>query len=254
MTQAVSHSAFARALLDPDSAIPAGITGHSGTPDGKRFAIYRNNIMVSLIDALAARFPVTQELVGEVFFRAMARCYVPDHPPRSRIMSEYGHDFSDFIAGFEPAASVPYLPDMARLEALCTQAYHAADALALSHEDFAALAGEDLPGLHFILHPGFRLLQSRFAVASLWAAHQGVLNIANVDPSLPEDVLIIRPQLTVEVMRAPPGAAVFFLNLQEGKNLGAAAAEAAGARAEFNLAQAMHLMITSGMVVAAQRT
>jgi hypothetical protein len=37
-------------------------------------------------------------------------------------------DFPDFIEQFEPASSVPYLADVARLEMLRVRAFHAADA------------------------------------------------------------------------------------------------------------------------------
>ena len=55
-------------------------------------------------------------LVGEEFFRAMAQIHVRAHRPRSPLMFEYGDELPDFIAGFPPAADVPYLADVARLE------------------------------------------------------------------------------------------------------------------------------------------
>ena len=245
----VSQSAFARALLDPAAEIPAGLVGKAGSAVGRRFAVYRNNVIVSLVDALAARFPITQELVGEEFFRAMARCYVPDTPPQSRLMAEYGDTFADFITGFGPAATLPYLADVARLEALRTEAYHAADAAPLPPDFLEGLAGADLTPIRFGCHPSLRILRSRHAVASLWAAHQGLLDIGDVDPDAPEDVLIIRPHLEVEIMRLPPGAATFFSRLAQGEVLGSAVMAAAETSAEFDLAQAMGLLVTSGAII-----
>ncbi len=91
----------------------------------------------SLIDALRTKFPATERIVGEEFFRAMARVFVIAHPPRSKILHTYGDDFGDFIAAFEPAAELAYLADVARLEAARTRAYHAADATPLTPADFA---------------------------------------------------------------------------------------------------------------------
>ena len=61
--------AFGAALLDPDLPLPAGVTGPNGKKAQRRFAVYRNNVTVGLVDALAAIFPAIQRLVGEGFFR-----------------------------------------------------------------------------------------------------------------------------------------------------------------------------------------
>ncbi|MGH6946762.1 MAG: DNA-binding domain-containing protein, partial [Kiloniellales bacterium] len=66
-------SDFAAALLDPDRATPAAVAGPNGKAAGKRYDVYRNNVTVSLIDALAATFPATLRITGAEFFRAMAR-------------------------------------------------------------------------------------------------------------------------------------------------------------------------------------
>ncbi len=129
----------------------------------------------SLIDALADTFPVVQDLVGEVFFRAMAGVFVRQAPPRSAVLAEYGEDFPAFIGHFGPAHGVPYLADVARLERLRVRAFHAADAEPLTPERIArALEDpERLPALQVLCHPSVGVLGSRYAVVSLWAAHQG---------------------------------------------------------------------------------
>ena len=237
---------FARALLDPALPPPPGLVSFNGSDPHQRFAVYRNNVVVSLVDALAARFPVVLALVGEDFFRAMARVFVGQHLPRSPLMAEYGEEFPAFIAGFAPAAGLPYLTDVAALEAARTRAYHAADALALGPADFAGIALEALPDLVFGMHPSVQIIVSRFAIVSLWAAHQGTLDIGEVDPLTPEDALVVRPRLDVEVSRLMPGAAGFLQHLASGKRLGEAAAEAVGAHPAFDVAGAFQLLLATG--------
>src|SRR5277367_5435767 len=102
---------LAPGLLDPDCETPAGVVGPNGKGAVKRYNVYRNNVTVSLIDALAAVFPATQRITGVAFFRAMARFHVRATPPRSPLLFEYGHDFPDFIAQYEYARPMPWLPD-----------------------------------------------------------------------------------------------------------------------------------------------
>ncbi len=220
---------FSQALFASDQALPPalGLKTWNGSDPAARFAVYRNNVFVSLVDALADRYPVVLALVGEDFFRAMAGVFARQTPPTSRVMACYGESFAEFIEGFSPAAALPYLADVARLESLHVAAYHAADAQALDAKQLAERLAdpEQLPGLRVIFQPSLRLLRSRYAVLSLWAAHQGLLDIATVDPTQPESVLIVRPQFEVEMTRISAAAADFVACLLAGANLGDALEE-----------------------------
>lgn len=123
-----TQAAFAAALLDMQRPCPEGLLSANGADPASRYAVYRNNVQSSLINALAEGYPVVLQLVGDEFFRAMVALYVQRYPPQSPLINDYGKDFAEFIDSFEPAASVPYLADVARLERLRVQAYHAADA------------------------------------------------------------------------------------------------------------------------------
>lgn len=241
----MGQTAFAQALFDPQQACPGGLKTWNGSDPETRFAVYRNNVVVSLIDALADTFPAVQELVGEEFFRAMAGVFVRAHPPRSRLMAYYGESFADFVASFAPAASVPYLADVARLEMAWVQAYHAADVPPLEPEALrSALADpQQLMTLRLSLHPSAQVIESGFAIFSLWAAHQGALSIAAVDPALAQTVLVFRNGLDVETLELAAGAGQFVKALQRGEVLLAAAQAASGAHEAFDLADTLALLI-----------
>ena len=239
------QQAFFDALLDPAQPVPAGLTTWNGSDPVARFAVYRNNMIVSLIDALADTYPVTQQLVGEDFFRAMARIFLNAEPPRSRVLAFYGASFPAFIEQFQPAESVPYLADMARLEMSRVRAYHAAECAELPADAIAqALTDVDqLPHLLVGFHPSMGLVRSQYAVASLWAAHQGIADIATVDPYVSENALVIRPHLDVEVMRLTAGASDFVTHLLGGASLGSAVEQASPADAQFDLTGTVSLLM-----------
>lgn len=236
---------FFGALLDPERITPNGLTTWNGSDATTRFAIYRNNVVASLIDALAKTCPVTLQLVGEEFFRGMARLFIAAQPPRSRVLAFFGEELPDFIEHFAPASSVPYLADVARLEFLRVRAFHAHDASQLPVQTIAQFLAkpDELPGLVVELHPSLGLLRSQYAVVSLWGAHQGIAEISSVDPFVGEDALIIRPQLEVEVLRLGSGAADFITHLAQGASLGSAATQASDVHADFNLTTTIGLLV-----------
>lgn len=248
----MSQHDFAAALLDPALPVPSGLTAWNGSDPAQRFRVYRNNVIVSQIDALADSFEVTQELVGEEFFRAMARVYAHAHPPRSPLMAFYGESFPAFIETFGPAEGLPYLADVARLEYLRIVAYHSADVPGIRSEEVAAALGDldALPLLCLRLHPSLAVLSSASAVVSLWAAHQGVLDISSVSPEVPETALILRHELDVEVIQISAAAGAFILALQSGSSLGAAAEAASATDASFDPAEMLGLLLQKKAITA----
>lgn len=249
------QSAFADALLAPESVCPPGLLAWNGSDPGPRFAVYRNNVMVSLIDALADSYPVTQELVGEEFFAAMARLFVQAQPPRSPVLALYGEGFADFIEAFPPAAGLPYLADVARLEMLRVRAWHAADAAPLAEQELARLlADASLPSARFGLHPSLGLLRSRHAVVSLWAAHQTddvAVALAQVAVEESEAALVLRVGLEVDITRIGEGVATFVGGLRQGLAFGAAAGQALAVEPEFDLVATLGMLIRSGGICSA---
>jgi hypothetical protein len=231
---------FAEALLDPQRPVPF---------PPARFAVYRNNVTVGLVDALAKRFPVTQRIVGEEFFRAMARVYVRAHPPSSPLLVEYDNDFPGFIAAFEPASGLPYLPDVARLEAARTHAYHAADAAPLAASSLQLLDEATLAGLRLVPHPATAIIRSAYPIVTIWAMNTGERALAPIEHWQGEDALVTRPVFEVFVRALPPDGAEFLLALFAGRTLGEAAEAALGETEAFDLVANLAGMISSGAMM-----
>lgn len=248
----LTPSRWADALLDPELACPPDLVTWNGSDPVRRFAVYRNNVVVSLIAALAETFPATQALAGEGAFREMARVFARRSPPRSPVLAFYGQGFPDFIAGFEAIAAPAYLADVARLEMAYVESFHAADAEPIPAQALqAALANpEDLPALGIRLHPSLKVLRSRFAQVSLWAAHQGHGELAAVDPNVPEYAWVVRNGLAVEVMRMSVGDCRFAESLQSGLALGRAAEAATDEDAGFDLAPCLGTLLRAQAIVA----
>ncbi|HYZ40857.1 MAG TPA: DNA-binding domain-containing protein [Stellaceae bacterium] len=245
-------AALSLGLIDPDYPTPPGVIGPNGKGAIKRYNVYRNNVTVSLIDALAAVFPATQRITGVDFFRAMARFHVRATPPRSPLLFEYGYDFPDFIENYEYARPMPYLADIARVERAWLDAYHAADLAPLPPEHLAAVPAEALADVVFVPHPAARVVHSQFPAMSIFAANQGDGLVVRIENFVPEDTLITRPDQEVAVRLLPAGGAEFLTQLMLGRPLGDAATGALEASPDFDLASNIAGMIEAGVFAALQ--
>jgi hypothetical protein len=242
--QPADYHAFAQALQNPAMPSPAGLQAPPDTDLAERFAVYRNNVHVSLIDALAEKFAVTRALVGEEFFRAMARSYVVEHKPASPVLACYGEDFPDFIDACDCATALPFLGDVARLEREWSNSWAAADEPALDRSGLARFSAAQLAAAYIRPHAAARLLRSAWPVADLWQAHQ------QPDPDLsslqwqPQDVLITRPDAEIQLQRIDAGAAAIAQALFSGRSI----AESAAHTESIDMGAALGLFLDSGMI------
>jgi Putative DNA-binding domain len=241
-----SYTAFASALVDPTRTTPPMVTGPAGKGAVKRYNIYRNNITVSLINALATVYPAVQRVTGVEFFRAMARFHIRAMPPTSPLLFDYGRDFPAFIETYEYARAMPWLADVARIERTWLGAYHAADAAPLSAGALALIPPERLADVVFTAHPAAGIVRSPFSAVTVFAANRGEVIPAQIDAATPEDALITRPEVDVVVRHLPAGGAVFLTGLMSGQTLGVAAASALQSSPSFDIAANIAGMIEAG--------
>ena len=253
---AASHwqGRFASALLDAESEPPSGLKTWNGSDPAKRFAVYRNNVVVNLVDGLCETFPVCLELVGVEFFRAMVTVFLRTAPPSGPVLATYGAELPAFIERFGPAADIPCLVDVACLEWARVTAWHGADAVSLLPEEWCAISPDALAQTSVVCHPAAAVLRFASPAVSVWTAHQ--LDAATrhaeleaVDISWGEECLVIRPELEVEVIPLPPGGGVFFERLISGQTLGMDAATASASDPQFDLSANLATVMRPGIAI-----
>lgn len=72
-------------------------------------AVYRDNVIVALVNALAARYPVVRRMAGDESFRAAAHRFVMAELPRSLALLHYGETFPRFLRSLGRDASFDIL-------------------------------------------------------------------------------------------------------------------------------------------------
>jgi len=208
----------------------------SGELVESRMAIYRANMVAAADKALASAYPVIRQVVGEDFFHGLAREYQRHTPSVSGDLTGFGAGFDVFLAAFEHTASLPYLPDLARLEWAVHRAYGAADAPHWDPSSLAAVDGEQQAAIRFAWAPGTAVVCSTYPIVRIWTIHQpGYDGEFSVAWDLAETALVSRDGFVVTVADCSPAEAAFVAASLAGAPLAAAADAALAALAHFDL-------------------
>ncbi|MFK7868568.1 MAG: putative DNA-binding domain-containing protein [Roseobacter sp.] len=240
-----SQTDLRQALLDPALPVPTGLgDGHDG-PAGRRFSVYRNNVVVSLKDAMATAFPLVNKLIGAENFANVCGRFVRDHPPSSPVMMHYGAEFPDFLKAFEPLQKWGYLPDCARLDLAMRQSYHAADSTPVAPDVFADESA--LQSLTLGRSPSSLVIRSNWPLYDLW--QYNMVAGSPAPQASPQDVLIARPSFDPVPHLLPLGGATWLAHLQSNLSFTAATEETFTSFPDFDLAQMLTLALQTNTLI-----
>lgn len=248
------QSQFLLAMLAaPEDAPLAPLLAGQATHNHRRIEAYRRNMFAALGSALAMTYPVTQRIVGEAFFRAMARAYVRVEPSRSGDLNDYGENFSEFISAYPHAQELAYLPDVARLEWQLQCIDLAADSLAENADaPFAALAStspDHYDALRFALEPAVGRLDSRWPLADIWHVNQADFSgDMQVDFTKGCQLLLWRTPSGPQIAALGAAEATFLDALLRGHALAPAVSAALTTNAGFALGECLQTWIAAGVV------
>lgn len=223
---AVFQSGFAHALRDPAGPLPPSLARLVGQPG---FAVYRNTVMKGCIDALHANFPSVARIVGDEWFRAAAAVYARAELPSAPMLATYGASFPEFLARFEPAAELPYLPAVARIDRLWSESHVAADAPTLDAGALRTLTPDDVARCTLQLHPAARWAWSdELPLHALWTRNRSDAAATDDTPIdwHGEGVLLTRPHGAVLVQPLSRGGATLLDACAQGRSIEDAVAAA----------------------------
>lgn len=244
--------AFCDALLHGEVGAILSCVRARGVAPARRIAVYRNNVFNNYSEAMRAVYPVVECLVGEDFFAGAARKYIVAHPSSSGDLHDFGHRFGEFLDSFAPAAALPYLGDVARLEWFWHECFHAAEHPPLSLERLGSVPNESLDALRFKIHPACRLLASRYPVGKIWSVNQpdwqGARNV-DLEADGGARLLIRRDAYAVVIEQLGDGEFEMLLTLARGEPLAWACELAAAVDASFELGPFLRRQVESGAIV-----
>lgn len=213
-------------------------------------AVYRNNVRSAYLQVLRDAFPVVERLVGEEFFRYLAHEYFYSHPPSRPLVREYGREMPSFIELFKPAANLPYLADVARIEIAWLDSYHAPDESPMPLPELYDALNSSAEDATLKLHPSLRLLSSSFPAYSIWRHNHERKDDPLELSSEGENIITLRAHESVEAFAASDQTYRIFRALADGVAFGEAIASSISGDTERDLISIIRTIAESKAVIA----
>jgi hypothetical protein len=179
-----TQRAMLRAIANGETQQFAALVIGDGIAAEARLAIHRNTAINTLVKTLRLSHPAVHRLVGGEFFEAAAQVFLEQHWPGAALLDAFGADFAGFLVDFEPAASLPYLGDVARLEWAVHRALHARQSLPLDPVRLVDIAQQDCGQLRFLADPSLGFVGVDWPVDAIWRAviDEDERALAQIDP------------------------------------------------------------------------
>lgn len=219
---------------------------------GAGIAVHRNTLFNALINALAAGYPTVEQLVGRDWFRACASAYVRAHLPGSPVLALYGEAFPEFLRQFAPAAELPYLPEVARIDRMWSEVHCARDMDCLAPDALARLAPAKLFQQRLALHPATRFGSFRSSAVTIWQYHRTMQNGELQLDYATEWAVLTRPDGAVECQRLDLPGFVLLERIAAGATLGDAATAALESDSGADISRCLARLIAAGAFVRLQ--
>jgi hypothetical protein len=155
--------------------LEAVIAGSEGLSARDRLSIYANAYFYRLLDIFKEDFPCTYTVLGDINFHNLITGYLIEYPPSEPSVLYTGRHLPHYLETIcGPAraavAHMPFLADLARLERVCIEAFHGADAEALEQKSLRGLTPESWPMLRIRLHPAAQIFDIEWRIDALMTA------------------------------------------------------------------------------------
>ncbi len=163
---------FVKGLYSQSDAIMQYIPATNKLAAKQRLQIYQSSIFGIKQKSLQEIYSVCNKLVGDDFFIAMINKYIDLTRSNSPDLAGYGWSLPDFIADFPPAACLPYLSDVARLEWAWHKLFNAPATHKLDFNQLAETYTSYGENIVFHLSSESSLITSPYPIHKIWEMNQ----------------------------------------------------------------------------------
>ncbi len=143
----------------------------------ERLNIYRDTMCAAHTNALAQSYRCCEKILGERYFKQIAKSYFYKYPATIQNLNHYGQSFPKFLQHWVhnhmECSDYPYLSDLAQLEWAFDQAYYAKPDPLFNFNSLTTLNEKSYQRICFELSASLTILKSNYPIYEIWLANQG---------------------------------------------------------------------------------
>lgn len=213
-------------------------------------AVYRNTVIHGAVEALRANHPVVEQILGAEMFEHVAVDFSAAFPPSKAVLAQYGCcEFPDWLREQSWVSDLPYLPDVAAIEALHVASLMSADAEPLNEAQIRAACRA--PSFRPRMHPAARFSWLQTPAMSIWLAHQRPMKSEIAPDWKAEGALFSRPEpFVMHALRIGRAAHRLLFGIRLGETVSASMAAASRLYPEEDCSAVFASLVNLGAFVA----
>lgn len=218
--------------------------------NAKRVNVCRARVADSLAQTIRNVYNTVQQIVGESFITAAAQAYFRQYPSRTANPLARIESFPTFLEEYPPAEAFPYLADVAMLDLGYQWADHAPESSRVTPATLTQMSPAKLTTHRVRLHPACFWFSSEYAIYDIWRLYHNHRSASAIDHRVPQDVVIIRSEDTVDAYQIDAGFTRALDALDEGATLDEAFARGREADPNFDAGAALQFLVKNGLIAA----
>ncbi|MGH7197193.1 MAG: MNIO family bufferin maturase [Candidatus Omnitrophota bacterium] len=199
-----------------------------GAVGEERMSVYADGYPLRVRESLAEVFDAVHHVLGDERFKEVSFAYADKFGAEDYNLNYAGRHFAEYLADSAFRKNFPFLADLAKLEWLIWEAFHAFDGPPLSPERIAGIPLEEWEGARIRFQPSVQLVSSVWPVLDVWRARKDDPGKVKIDGTQSQRVLVGRSGLEVRCEPLKENQYRLLEALLAGKSLGEACEELAG--------------------------
>ena len=136
----------------------------------ERLAVYTGGYLARYEQALTEAYEALRHIIGREQFHQLTHAYAQRHPSKDYNLSFVGRELTNFLTTYSLSHTLPFLPDLARLEWQVCQAFHAFDQPPMDPAQLSLLSLEEWEKTRLVFQSSVGLVSSAWPILDLWAA------------------------------------------------------------------------------------
>ncbi|OGW85972.1 MAG: hypothetical protein A3C35_07335 [Omnitrophica bacterium RIFCSPHIGHO2_02_FULL_46_11] len=168
------------------------LNSQGGLPGAERVQVYANGYPSRIRESLNEVYEAVHYVLGDEHFSDLCHAYAEHYHSRDYNLNFVGRHMAEFLKASPWIKEFPFLPDLAKLEWLIWEAFHAFDGEPFTPLQASKIPMEDWERAQFIFQPSAGLIASPWPILDIWRLRREARQGLRVDIKRSQQILVGR--------------------------------------------------------------